>query len=397
MIIGAPSRWLSGGITRVRSRVESARLGTFDLWFEGDGETGRALSDRSDAFAVAMFDLAAAAGEALEVRGVTSPRLAWGIRETMRIHHAWWPHEIQLVDLEFERLEPPGPEEHGAAVGAGFSGGVDSFYTVWRQLPANEPLPGFQLTHLLAVNGFQHDVDLEEKGYFEAFRKAYSPFAEREGLRLLTLRTNLGVLRRAFMSPAFAVAPGQSAALVAAGIALGRLFQRYFVAGFIAYSEALETNSMHPLTDPLLSTEALHVVHHGGESNRFEKVSAIAGWKETWPLLRVCDHPTRPSIDVTTGAVNNCSRCTKCVRTMNELDVCGALSRYSSFPLPFAPRHVLAMRYDWPRWAADNLRLTWRHRRFEYTIPLLLALAGSWIRVPWRKLVARVARYRMRS
>jgi hypothetical protein len=61
--------------------------------------------------------------------------------------------------------------------------------------------------------------------------------------------------------------------------------------------------------------------------SRLDKVAAIAEWPEALAVLRVC-----LMFDVPNGAPN-CGRCEKCVRTMLELMLCGALDRATSFPV----------------------------------------------------------------
>jgi hypothetical protein len=134
-------------------------------------------------------------------------------------------------------------------------------------------------------------------------------------------------------------------------------------------------------------------VHDGGDVMRNERVKALAGWAEAWPLLRVCDHPRRPTIDADRRVVDNCCRCTKCLRTMIPLEIYGALGNFAAFPLPLTPGSALAMRYEWPQWVVDNLKLALRARRFDLALPLLLALGGSYLRVIYRRLPKRWQRF----
>jgi hypothetical protein len=60
---------------------------------------------------------------------------------------------------------------------------------------------------------------------------------------------------------------------------------------------------------------------------RLEKVRRIAEWPEALAALRVC-----LMFDIPAHGFPNCGQCYKCVRTMLELLLCGALNRASTFP-----------------------------------------------------------------
>ena len=73
----------------------------------------------------------------------------------------------------------------------------------------------------------------------------------------------------------------------------------------------------HPALDPLWSTEAVEVVHDGAETRRVDKVAALAASPLALRYLRVCWENR--------GGAYNCGRCGKCMRTMVDLDLAGAL------------------------------------------------------------------------
>lgn len=160
IVVHEPELAPRGDATRVTARVDIPGFGTREIWFEADGDAGSFLSERGDAFAAALLPVASALGEPLEVRGAVSPRLAWGMRELLRIRRLWWPRSSRPVDLVFPRLEES--PRRGAAVGCGFSGGVDSLFTLFRHLPRNEMTPGYAVTHMVMINGFDLDNDLRE-------------------------------------------------------------------------------------------------------------------------------------------------------------------------------------------------------------------------------------------
>jgi hypothetical protein len=66
--------------------------------------------------------------------------------------------------------------------------------------------------------------------------------------------------------------------------------------------------SSHPLVDPLLSSAALRIVHDGAGFTRPDKIRTIAVWPTVMKNLVVCWEGRNPG--------RNCSRCSKCVRTI---------------------------------------------------------------------------------
>jgi hypothetical protein len=378
MIVNVPVRTTRGSTVRITSTIESRRFGAIDLWFEAGGDAGAMLTRRSDPFAAAALACAVVLGEELEVRGVTSPRLAWGLRELMFTTHGWWPAWNHLVDLRFERLEEPGADEQGTGVGCGWSGGVDSFYTLLRHRPSHEPIPQCRITHLVMVNGFGHDDDDHAGGTLDSLEAIYRPLAGCLGLGWVQVRTNVKELREPvigderhhWLGPMLACVP----------LALAPMFRRYYIAGADFYG-TLKPAGTHPLLDVLPATEALHVIHDGCEVTRAEKVTALAEWDEARSLLRVCDHPAWKTADPATGRATNCSRCTKCVRTMITLEVADRLRDVPAFTRPLTFRSIQAMRYEWPYWTHRLISLTAAAGRLDLTAALLCALPGAHLRV----------------
>jgi hypothetical protein len=116
------------------------------------------------------------------------------------------------------------------------------------------------------------------------------------------------------------------AALAAIGLLLQHEFKKVMIGSTFSYF-ALPRWGSHPLTDPLWSTERLEVFHSGAEATRPMKVARIVGDDVAMRRLRVC-HPRAGE----TGRTLNCGRCSKCLRTMINLRVVGALGRCETLP-----------------------------------------------------------------
>jgi hypothetical protein len=329
MIIHDPRVTRSAGEVRVEAEVDCDRPASMrpqTLWFVFPRTYERFVSEGADGFAAALLPLAMRMGETMEIRGSLSYHLAGGMRDYQRIQSAWKPDFFRQVEIVADDLRTRDRSDVSGAVGLAFSGGVDSFHTLWTHLPENEPYPPFRVSHCLMINGFDEDADLEDRGSFRRIQQLYEPTIAAHGLQLVVARTNL--LR--FLDP-FIRAQSFASFLTAPALVLGRLFSRYYVSSGCKFTTA----GMYPdgsslMFDHLLATETMQVLHDGAHATRFEKIVVLSRWPETYNRLRVCFRAT--SVPEGGDAIANCCTCEKCLRTMIMLDIAGALERYRCFP-----------------------------------------------------------------
>lgn len=348
------------------------------LWFKLPASYKDYVDGRSDPFAVAMLPTAMALGEDMEVRGHVSPRLAFGIQEYQQVQHSWWPNQLTTIYVKYSRLGTPGEIENNGAVGCAFSGGVDSFYSLWRHLPENEKIPEYRVTHCLIINGFDHDVDLDNAGYFQKINQNYEPMMHDLGIKLMTISTNLQQFRlvsigRSHLHQSFGVP------ITASALILGRLFTRFYIPGSYPYSN-LTPEGAHPILDHLLSTEYMEIIHDGAKASRVQKTATIAQWPETFSRLRVCFKKT--NFREETNFIENCCRCEKCIRTMISLDLIGFLHKYDTFPLPLKRRYIRKINYlseGSQIFAKENMILARRTERKKIAFDMQCALFRSQI------------------
>jgi hypothetical protein len=110
------------------------------------------------------------------------------------------------------------------------------------------------------------------------------------------------------------------------GIALA--LENRFATVYVPGSGAYRGNGLHPwgshvVTDPLFSTRSLSIAHEAVEYLRTDRILAIADSPLAQSALRVC---------YALDSDENCGACTKCLRTMLVLDLCGALPSFGTFP-----------------------------------------------------------------
>lgn len=351
----------------VSARVDFERQGLNvpeELWYRFPSEYIDYVSEDIDGFLVALLPSAMALGENITVEAPVSQRLAFGLRDYQNIQNAWWPDEFNMVDIEYREFRKPGGVKP-KAVGSSFSGGVDAFYTLWQHLARNEEIPAAQITHCLMINGFDKDTDLNKTGWFQKMYERYAHHLKGLGVELLTVMNNLRFFRVPLIKPQ-GLSHSHAAPLAASAMIMGRLWNRFYIPGSSSYASLMPEGS-HPMSDHLLSTEELSIVHDGANASRTEKIEQVSRLSETREYLRVCIG--QPIFNAQSGVIENCCRCTKCVETMIALELLDVLHESPTFPRPLCRKHIwnASMR----RWRyQENLQLARRVGRRDVMIDL---------------------------
>jgi hypothetical protein len=206
-------------------------------------------------------------------------------------------------------------------VGIFFSGGVDSFYTFLKHRD--------EITDMIFINGFDlfSDNDALRSKTSEMIHKIGSSF----GKRVIEVETNLHIYFHTFFKRGWA-ALTHGAALASVGHVLSPFFKRIFIATSHTYDD-LSPWGTHPLLDPLWSTEKLEFIHDGCEATRIDKVALLSQFDIALQFLRVCLSPRL-------NGAYNCGHCEKCLRTMINLYIVGALDRCATFNLPLPIKRI---------------------------------------------------------
>ena len=266
------------------------------------------LSESSDAFLAATLFPAMRLATDLEIRGDVSSLLLASTAEIQRIFSGWYPEftPVRVVarDGAVDRRR----------VGAAslFSGGVDSFYTLLRHQD--------EITTLIFVHGF--DISLADTALRRRVSASLRAAAAELGKTLVEVHTNLRSFSERHIDWGLRY---HGAGLASVALLLAPQFGRVYIPASFprAYTKP---HGSHPLLDPLWSTEGIEFVHDGVDATRLEKVQAITASDVAMRWLRVCwEHPQ---------GEYNCGRCEKCVRTMVNLELAGALARCRAFDRP---------------------------------------------------------------
>ncbi len=327
MIVHAPEIQTRAGMIRVATRVEYQTthhsLPEW-LWVEFPSAQLPGPCDRADAVVPALLHLAMTLGESLDVRGAVCPRLLYGLEQYQEAFLVLFPGQFRRCEVKAGQVASAPPPEQSPVVCQAFSGGVDSFHTLRQHLPGAPSAHGMSVTHALMVHGF--DVPLADESSFAGMTSAYRPLLADLGVQLLTARTNL----REVTAPVnWEISHGAGVAFVA--FSLGPAIRSFLISSTQAHFELLPWGS-DPRFDYWLGTRRTEFLHYGAHRSRTEKLLEIADWAPAQRGLRVCwEKP---------DGMNNCCRCSKCLRTMACLKCAGQLEHYRTFPLPYERRFL---------------------------------------------------------
>ncbi|MER5264053.1 hypothetical protein ABTZ99_18475 [Actinosynnema sp. NPDC002837] len=295
---------------RLSAAVDSALTPDGErLHFTVHGAEPEWLPPVGDAFLAALMMPAMALKEDVRVHAPVSRRLFRSASTITDIYTAWWPH-LHPVDLR----APVATHGAGDAVGLFFTAGVDSFYSLLKDV-ARSAAPDWEpVTHLLFAN-----FERKTGAWHERLLARLRHVAARTGKQLLVIDTNV----RSLCEPTAFWPEYHGAALASVALSLQGLLGRCLIASSDQYRHLPPLGS-HPLLDHLFSTEGLEIVHDGAEATRAEKVIRLAGEGDlALDNLCVC-WKSEPG--------HNCGHCQKCVGTMVALELAGASGRCATLP-----------------------------------------------------------------
>jgi hypothetical protein len=319
---------LSGRITMDRLDTQGLRI-----WFRFPGEYSAGELDASP-FLPGLLVTSMWWNEKLIIDGPASARLLRSADEAMALYRCVYP-ELPAIGVSAPSHElPPGKP----ATACLFSRGIDSWYSVLRNLETPDPRRP-PLTHLVYVPSidFMYGDDNRARS-IGATREA----AEEIGCELVLLETNLRHFTEQFQHWGVTFGGG----LAGMGLALGAGFSHVLLASSVPIGEPNLSGS-HPELDPLWSTERTTIVHDGSEARRLDKARLVSDHPEVLPHLKVC---------FVADTAQNCGRCDKCLITMIELHIAGMLGECPAFECTLDPRAVARILHPgWQRFYLAEL------------------------------------------
>ena len=329
--------------SEVRLCADLERAGDISpLWFSfGARYRDCITADRYDAFLTASLLYAMELGEEIVVDGAVSERLCYAYRHHLGPEIAILKPELNVVQIHAASYSRQEPEHRGQAVATGFTGGIDSMFTVLRLSGPDIP-PDYRISHLLFTNVGTHGNrfygDIAEARQLYCDRKRIvRAFAKEAGFDLVEVDSNL------HEHLPWQLLSNVITSNVAVAQALQGLFQRFYYPAQFRLSETLHwgPGDMEPYSPKLvteMSTEFLECRSSDSQYSRVEKTAFLANNPLARKYLNVC---------VTAYGVGgrNCTTdCVKCARTTVTLDVLGRLEDFRDvFDLKKYARHRMRL------------------------------------------------------
>ncbi len=273
-------------------------------------------------------------GSDLEVNGIVSPKLLASLPRIQDFYHCW-DASYQHITLRNVQAEPP-KGKRSKRVALFFSGGLDCWYSLLKHQ--------FEVSDLIFVWGL--DIHLDNQVIFEKTLTSIRRVAKEFNKNLTVIRTNLLEFTETY------VPYNKMYGTILAGLSLMLRDEvgRVYIASGEWYPNLVPSGS-HVVIDESWSTENLQIISDGLEKSRLGKAQVVGDNDLAMQTLRVCW--ANPDDDY------NCGRCEKCLRTMVNLQLAGALERCTTFAVPLSLRRVKQLTFfdqGAPEYLEENTR-----------------------------------------
>lgn len=318
-----------GGWSYLTVDVNAAYTKAHTLWYAVPSEYEKWLTDDVyDAFLVSALYPAMYYNEPVEIKGSVSLELYSNLIEQVEDIVLAYRETMHRVAIFVDGFADA--RQDSKLVGTGFSAGVDSFCTFVNHFE-REKIPSHKISALFFFNVGSHGGggDHAHK-VFESRYELLKGFPAAVRLPFVKLDSNLfdfyinnweydaGVLCRA-----------------AAILTLQRGFDRYYLSGAHSYSEMMSgavdyehyrtldlASTADGFMSCLLSTAKIKIVLDGLQYLRSEKTELISGYSYVKQYLNVCVNHWNDEV------AENCSVCSKCLRTLIAIESLGLLDQY---------------------------------------------------------------------
>lgn len=311
-----------GNQGKVRLCADISGIINMTLWYEVEDKFREYLCvERVDAFLIGVLPYALShadkSGLKIICEGKVSERLYYQLKThyipAMVKNVSFYDNIIIEASLDHTKLKS------AHYVGIGVSGGVDSYYSILKSL--EEDSQNYKVTHGLYI-------ETEALGEFEnemqqAMRNMAREICNDCNIEFIDMKTNIV---KGLYDIVHSVVV--SNIMLSCVFALQKLFHIYYFSSTYSYESFKFVDydgEYRQLFDMYcFSTEDTELYVTGADAMRHEKTDYIARFNTPKKMLMVCRNPI-----VEDGIARNCSRCSKCTRTMIDLDLHDKLSDFS--------------------------------------------------------------------
>lgn len=295
---------------------------THEAFFSVEQEFARYLTpERSDAFVVGFLTTAMRMGWDIECHTPMTKRLHYQIANYLIPPMANNMEIYRPISIHAPVCDEKLPCEK--AVGTGWTGGVDSMYTLMNHIELENP--GQRLTHLVIANNGALESKENQKLLAHMAEKARNGVAAELGLQVITIDSNLQLLQE---ENYLAVAAFRLPAVILAVQKLFGVFLNSAGYEFDKFSFVQENSAYYELL-PLqcFETDCTAFYSANGAIPRIQKLEELSAFPLAHKYLHPCIYAKRE---------DNCGNCGKCVRTQAALYALGTLEKFRAvFPVDY--------------------------------------------------------------
>lgn len=281
--------------------------------------SGYLTPERSDAFVVGFLTTAMRMGWDMECHTPITKRLHYQITNYLIPAMADNMEIYRRISICAPVSDEKLPCEK--AVGTGWTGGVDSMYTLMNHLHLENP--GHRLTHLVVANNGALESGENQRLLAYMVEKARKGVAAELGLQVIGIDSNLQLLQK---ENYLAVAAFRLPAVILAVQKLFGVFLNSAGYEFDKFSFVQENSAYYELL-PLqcFETDCTSFYSANGAIPRIQKLQELSDFPLAHKYLHPCIYAMRE---------DNCGNCGKCVRTQAALYALGTLEKFHAvFPV----------------------------------------------------------------
>lgn len=291
------------------------------LWFKLDREYKEHLTlENSDAGLVTLLLLAMKNNEDIKVEGNISEKLYYSLKNYVisalnLANNSWKKINIEVKGLNPEKIG------NSKNVGTGLSCGIDSLSTIYSHEEFDRK--EFKVNYFTFLNAGSHGEYGGEKArkVFEDRYKLIKKYPTEN--KIIKIDSNMNEIL--MMNHQLT----HTLRSIGSILNLQKLFKYYYYASTYRFENyklenSKDTGNYDILLLPLLSTETLNFYSSVSQFTRVERTEIVSKYDESYKNLNVCISSS------TSGVVENCSICSKCLRTEIALDLLGKLNLYKS-------------------------------------------------------------------
>jgi len=368
--------------------VESEKFNIDTIWFSVPRKYETWLTkDRYDGFLVALLYPAMAYGENIEIDGTVSERLYQNVKECVIPILLVYSPNLKKINISVKETTDK-IIETATHIGTGFSGGVDSFCTIYDKFVL-ETNPKYKIDILTNINvgNYYGYRSMETDVLFQRAFDRLSGFPSYVGLPYIPVNSKLAYIygeKWSFMQVHLLYT-------IAGILSMQNCFTKYYFASALSFAEIpyyaknYVNYGIAGFCDvyilQFLSTESLSIIPNGQQYTRAEKTERISHYSPTYDFLEVSPRDSTGKQDVFRP---------KCIRTLTSLDSLDKLELYSKiFDLEryrknrFYIRCQQVLDYKKDPYVTDNIDFARLHgKKFpSYCIAFIVCLPKNVLKV----------------